>query len=123
MIGKPLPFQLWGPHTDTMPNWWLKASHSSWRSASASEEYEERHGPRNAYGRQSIKIMVSGRLGAGSTRSESYHEAHSLQTIRADIDYGFAEAATTSAASGKVWIYKGEVLSQTLRTTPRQFES
>ena len=48
----------------------------------------------------------------------------SLQTIRADIDYGFAEAATTYGRIGiKVWIYKGEVLSQTLRTTPRTMDT
>ena len=49
---------------------------------------------------------------------------HPLQTIRADIDYGFAEAATTYGRIGiKVWIYKGEVLSQTLRTTPRTLDT
>ena len=47
-----------------------------------------------------------------------------LQTIRADIEYGFAEAATTFGRIGvKVWIYKGEVLSQTLRTTPRTMDT
>ena len=47
-----------------------------------------------------------------------------LQTIRADIDYGFAEAATTFGRIGvKVWIYKGEVLTQTLRTTPRTLDT
>ena len=50
-------------------------------------------------------------------RSESYHEGTiPLQTIRADIEYGFAEAATTYGRIGiKVWIYKGEVLNTTLR--------
>ena len=60
-----------------------------------------------------IKIMVSGRLGGAEiARSESYHEGTiPLQTIRADIDYGFAEADTTYGKIGvKVWIYKGEVL-------------
>lgn len=60
-----------------------------------------------------IKVMVSGRLaGAEIARSESYHEGTiPLQTIRADIDYGFAEADTTYGKLGvKVWIYKGEVL-------------
>jgi small subunit ribosomal protein S3 len=69
--------------------------------------------------------MVSGRLGGAEiARSESYHEGTiPLQTIRADIDYGFAEAATTYGRIGvKVWIYKGEVLSQTLRTTPRTLD-
>ena len=60
-----------------------------------------------------IKVKVSGRLaGAEIARSESYHEGTiPLQTIRADIDYGFAEADTTYGKLGvKVWIYKGEVL-------------
>ncbi|MEE5992561.1 MAG: 30S ribosomal protein S3 [Oscillospiraceae bacterium] len=60
-----------------------------------------------------IKVTVSGRLaGAEIARSESYHEGTiPLQTIRADIDYGFAEADTTYGKLGiKVWIYKGEVL-------------
>ncbi len=60
-----------------------------------------------------IKVMVSGRLaGAEIARSETYHEGTiPLQTIRADIDYGFAEADTTYGKLGvKVWIYKGEVL-------------
>jgi small subunit ribosomal protein S3 len=76
-------------------------------------------------GAKGIKIMVSGRLGGAEiARSESYHEGTiPLQTIRADIDYGFAEAATTYGRIGvKVWIYKGEVLSQTLRTTPRTLD-
>lgn len=60
-----------------------------------------------------IKIKLSGRLaGAEIARSESYHEGTiPLQTIRADIDYGFAEAATTYGKIGvKVWVYKGEIL-------------
>lgn len=64
-------------------------------------------------GAKGIKTMVSGRLnGAEIARSESYHEGTiPLQTIRADIDYGFAEADTTYGKIGvKVWIYKGEVL-------------
>ena len=73
-------------------------------------------------GAKGIKATCSGRLGgADIARSESYHEGTiPLQTLRADIDYGFAEADTTYGKIGvKVWIYKGEVLSQTLRTTPR----
>ena len=73
-------------------------------------------------GAKGIKIKCGGRLnGAEIARSESYHEGTiPLQTLRADIDYGFAEANTTYGKIGvKVWIYKGEVLSQTLRTTPR----
>lgn len=64
-------------------------------------------------GAKGIKVNVSGRLGGAEiARSESYHEGTiPLQTIRADIDYGFAEAATTYGRIGvKVWIYRGEVL-------------
>ena len=73
-----------------------------------------------------IKAMCSGRLGgADIARVESYHEGTiPLQTLRADIDYGFAEAATTYGRIGvKVWIYKGEILSQALRTTPRTLDT
>ena len=69
--------------------------------------------------------MGAGRIGGAEiARSECYHEGTiPLQTLRADIDYGFAEAATTYGRLGvKVWIYKGEVLSQTLRTTPRTMD-
>lgn len=64
-------------------------------------------------GAKGIKTMVSGRLGGAEiARSEGYHEGTiPLQTLRADIDYGFAEAHTTYGRIGvKVWIYKGEVL-------------
>lgn len=64
-------------------------------------------------GAKGIKVRVGGRLaGAEIARSETYHEGTiPLQTIRADIDYGFAEAHTTYGRLGiKVWIYKGEVL-------------
>ena len=64
-------------------------------------------------GAKGIKTMVSGRLdGAEIARSENYHEGSiPLQTLRADIDYGTAEAHTTFGIIGvKVWIYKGEVL-------------
>ena len=60
-----------------------------------------------------IKTAVSGRLGgADMARTEFYKEGNiPLQTLRADIDYGFAEADTTYGKIGvKVWIYKGEVL-------------
>ena len=65
-------------------------------------------------GAKGIKTSVSGRLGGAEiARSESYHEGSiPLQTLRADIDYGFAEAHTTYGRIGvKVWIYKGEVLN------------
>ena len=87
-----------------------------------------RRAMKNAMGRamrmgaKGIKVMCSGRLGGREIAGvEQYHDGTiPLQTIRADIDYGFAEAATTYGRIGvKVWIYKGEVLSQTLRTTPR----
>ncbi len=64
-------------------------------------------------GAKGIKTTVSGRVGGAEiARTESYHEGTiPLQTIRADIDYGFAEANTTYGKIGvKVWIYKGEVL-------------
>ena len=90
-----------------------------------------RRAMKNAIGRamrmgaKGIKVMCAGRLGGAEiARSECYHEGTiPLQTLRADIDYGFAEAATTYGRTGvKVWIYKGEVLSQTLRTTPRTMD-
>lgn len=77
-------------------------------------------------GARGIKVMCSGRLGGAEiARSECYHDGTiPLQTIRADIEYGFAEAATTYGRIGvKVWIYKGEVLTQTLRTTPRTLDT
>ena len=61
-----------------------------------------------------IKTAVSGRLGgADIARTEHYHEGTiPLQTLRADIDYGFSEADTTYGKLGvKVWIYRGEILS------------
>ena len=64
-------------------------------------------------GAKGIKTAVSGRLGGAEiARSEHYHEGTiPLQTLRADIDYGFAEAHTTYGRIGvKVWIYKGEIL-------------
>ena len=69
-------------------------------------------------GAKGIKTSVSGRLGGAEiARSESYHEGTiPLQTLRADIDYGFAEAHTTYGRIGvKVWIYKGEVLGRMQR--------
>lgn len=65
-------------------------------------------------GAKGIKTACSGRLGGAEiARTEHYHEGTiPLQTIRADIDYGFAEANTTYGKIGvKVWIYKGEVLT------------
>ena len=91
-----------------------------------------RRAMKNAMGRamragaKGIKCNCGGRLGGAEiARSEHYHEGTiPLQTIRADIEYGFAEAATTFGRIGvKVWIYKGEVLTQTLRTTPRTLDT
>ena len=91
-----------------------------------------RRAMKNAMGRAmrmgalGIKTQVSGRLnGAEIARVEHYHDGTiPLQTLRADIEYGFAEAATTYGRIGiKVWIYKGEVLSQALRTTPRTLDT
>ncbi|BBD76664.1 30S ribosomal protein S3 [Hydrogenophilus thermoluteolus] len=66
-------------------------------------------------GAKGIKVMTSGRLnGAEIARSEWYREGRvPLHTLRADIDYGFAEARTTYGVIGvKVWIYKGDVLNR-----------
>ncbi len=91
-----------------------------------------RRAMKNAMGRAmrmgalGIKTQVSGRLGGAEiARTEHYHDGTiPLQTLRADIDYGFAEAATTYGRIGvKVWIYKGEILSQALRTTPRTLDT
>jgi len=67
-----------------------------------------------AAGAKGIKIKCSGRLGgAEMARTESYREGKiPLQTLRADIDYGFAEAVTTYGLLGiKVWVYKGDVIT------------
>lgn len=76
-------------------------------------------------GAKGIKIQVSGRLGGAEiARSETYHEGTiPLQTIRANIDYGFAEAKTTYGRLGiKVWLYKGEVLHESSNRRPRRKE-
>ncbi|MBP5294224.1 MAG: 30S ribosomal protein S3 [Lachnospiraceae bacterium] len=75
------------------------------------------------FGAKGIKVSAGGRLGGAEiARTEHYHEGTiPLQTIRADIDYGFAEANTTYGQVGiKVWIYKGEVLSEVKRTGARE---
>ncbi len=69
-------------------------------------------------GAKGIKICCSGRLGGAEiARSETYHEGTiPLQTLRADIEYGFAEADTTYGKIGvKTWIYRGEVLNEVNR--------
>ena len=76
-------------------------------------------------GAKGIKVLISGRLnGAEIARSEHYHEGTiPLQTLRADIDYGFAEAKTTYGRIGiKVWIYKGEVLADSSNKTKRNYD-
>jgi small subunit ribosomal protein S3 len=70
------------------------------------------------FGAQGIKIICSGRLGgAEMSRTEWYREGRvPLHTLRADIDYGFAEAKTAYGIIGiKVWIFKGEILGDPLR--------
>ena len=72
-------------------------------------------------GAKGVKIMVSGRLGGAEiARTESYREGSiPLQPLRADIDYGTAEAATTYGRIGvKVWIFKGEILPEKKQTAP-----
>ena len=76
-------------------------------------------------GAKGIKIMCSGRLGGAEiARSESYREGSiPLHTLRADIDYGFAEANTTYGRIGiKVWIFKGEILPDKKDKAVRQAE-
>ena len=71
-------------------------------------------------GIKGVKVLVSGRLdGAEIARGESYHEGSiPLQTLRADIEYGFAEAHTTFGVIGiKCWIYKGEVIGAPKKKT------
>src|SRR5690554_6421351 len=66
-------------------------------------------------GAQGIKVMVAGRLGGAEIARTEWSPEGSipLQTLRADVDYGFAEASTTYGRIGvKVWIYKGEVLPE-----------
>ena len=124
MIGKPVALsivEVRTPDTDAQ----LVAESIA---AQLEKRISHRRAMKNSMGRamkmgvKGIKVMCAGRLGGAEiARSECYHEGTiPLQTLRADIDYGFAEAATTYGRCGvKVWIYKGEVLSQTLRSTPR----
>ena len=70
------------------------------------------------FGAKGVKIMISGRLGGGEiARTEWYQEGRlPLHTLKADIDYGFAEARTTYGAIGvKVWVYKGDLLKEKAR--------
>jgi len=74
-------------------------------------------------GAKGIKTLVAGRLGGAEiARSEGYHDGSiPLQTLRADIDYGFAEAKTTYGRIGcKVWIYKGEIMPKEFKKIMRQ---
>ena len=73
----------------------------------------------NKAGAKGVKIAIGGRLGgADIARTEHYHEGSiPLQTLRADIDYGFAEAKTTYGRLGvKVWVYKGQILPKPKKT-------
>ena len=77
-------------------------------------------------GAEGIKVKVSGRLnGAEIARSEWYREGRvPLHTLRADIDYGLAEAHTTYGVIGvKVWIFKGEVFDKPDSTTAEPQEA
>ena len=79
----------------------------------------------NKAGAKGVKIAISGRLGgADIARTEHYHEGSiPLQTLRANIDYGFAEAKTTYGRLGvKVWVYKGERLPQPKKNRPAKTE-
>lgn len=74
-------------------------------------------------GAKGIKIELSGRLGGAEiARKEQYHDGTiPLQTIRADIDYGFSEAKTTYGRIGvKTWIYNGEILPEVKKTTIKE---
>ena len=74
-------------------------------------------------GVKGIKVSCAGRLGGAEiARTEHYHEGTiPLQTLRADIDYGFWEANTTYGKIGvKVWIYKGEVLAENAQNESRR---
>ncbi len=74
-------------------------------------------------GAKGIKTMVSGRLdGAEIARCEQYHEGSiPLHTLRADIDYGFAQALTTFGIIGvKVWVYRGEILPKRKKTVKKE---
>ena len=76
-------------------------------------------------GAMGVKVMVSGRLdGREIAGSEKYHEGSiPLQTLRADIDYGFAEAHTTFGIIGvKAWVYNGEVLGKAVSEEPKKQE-
>ena len=76
-------------------------------------------------GTKGIKMQVSGRLGGAEiARTEGYHEGSiPLQTLRANIDYGFAEASTTYGRIGvKVWIYKGQVLPRAKKAPVKSAE-
>ena len=89
------------------------------------QQLEKRIGFRRAMraGAKGIKTSCSGRLGGAEiARTEHYHDGTiPLQTLRADIDYGFAEAATTYGRIGvKVWLYRGEVLQNAGRPRARR---
>ena len=101
-------------------------------AAQLEKRISHRRAMKNAMGRamragaKGIKCCCSGRLGGREIAGvEHYHDGTiPLQTIRADIDYGFAEAATTFGRIGvKVWIYKREVVCQSLCTSPRSMDT
>ena len=78
------------------------------------------------FGAKGVKIQCSGRLGGAEiARTEWYREGRvPLQTLRADIDYGFAEGKTTYGIIGvKVWIFRGEMIRQARRTPSQMLGS
>ena len=96
-----------------MPPWLLKRGFPAGTPDRFPPCHETVRGPYHASGRQRIKIQCAGRLGGAEiARTESYRDGSiPLHTLRANIDYGTAEAHTTYGRIGiKVWIYKGEVL-------------
>ena len=128
LIGKPVALSIVEVRTPD--------THAQLVAENIAQQLEKRIGFRRAMknsisramrmGVKGIKVQCSGRLGGAElSRTETYHEGTiPLQTLRADIDYGFAEAATTYGRIGvKVWIYKGEILTTTLRTTPRVLDT
>jgi len=121
ILGTPAPFEVRNPDMNAQ----LVAENIAQQ---LEKRISHRRAMKNAMGRamragaKGIKCCCSGRLGGREIAGvEHYHEGTiPLQTIRADIEYGFAEAATTFGRIGvKVWIYKGEVLTQTLAYHPR----
>ena len=103
----------------SMLSWSPRTSRCSWRSASASAaRCASRVDSALRFGCKGIKVRVSGRLNGNEiARSEWYLQGRlPLHTLRADIDYGFAEAKTTYGIIGvKTWVYRGDIYEQKKR--------